>query len=199
MFSGLALVRYREQLPSRGNPRRRRDVLQTYTVIGIGLTGSRLAEAVEAHSAADAELATNHNFEYVASVLEGAVVVDPNDVYTEDREWSVFAFYADNDQRYGPTVFARSADQATVAAYEQMRPEDPEDEELEICVCGVALGQQMSADVYAGDEGWARAEYAFEELQEEAEREAGEVATRKLPEIGVRSRQSGLAERVCLV
>jgi hypothetical protein len=175
-------------------------VLQTYTIIGISVTGSRHNEVIEAHSAAEAELGVSEGFEYIACVLEGAVTVDPADVYDEERDWSVFSFYTDNEQRHGTTVQARSAQEAEVRAHEALNEDlDPEmDEALEICVCGVTLGEQMVVDLYAGDEGWANADLAVELLREEAEEEALKLATRPLPEIGARSRQSGLSERLCI-
>lgn len=174
-------------------------MLQTFTIIGISPQGSRHTEIVEAHSAAEAELLAGEQFRYIACVLEGSVAVDPLGRSREEREWSVFSFYTDNEQRHGTTVQARSALEAEARAHEALKEDydGVSDTPLELCVCGVVLGQQMVADVYAGDEGWASADYAHESLREEAESEALELATRPLPEIGVRSRESSLAERLC--
>lgn len=173
-------------------------MLQTFTIIGLSPNGDSVAESVEAHSAAEAELALSESFESIACVLEGKVAIGDEAVYDEERLWSVFGFYTDNHQRYGATVHARSAREAEVRAHEGLNDEYSHslDTPLEIYVCGAVLGEQMAADTYAGDEGWANAWYAASMLQEEAEAEALEQATRPLPEIGTRSRQSGLAERV---
>lgn len=196
MFKPLTPLCRLEQLPS-SKTSERRDVLQTFTIIGLSTSGDSLAHTVEAHSAAEAELAVGDDFEYVACVLEGQVSIEHEEIYPDEREWSVFSFYIDNEQRHGTTVQAKSAREAEVCANEALN-EDYDaamDTPLELCVCGVVLGQQMVADLYAGDEGWARSEYAQAMLREEAEAEALEQATKTLPEIGARSRQSGLAQR----
>jgi hypothetical protein len=153
----------------------RERTLQTWTVIGLFPWGERHHEVIQAETAAQAERLFTDEADCIAGVLAGAQEVDPERVHDEPIEYTVAAYYADNAQRYGAAVQARSVAEAEELAVRVCNEDNgwnsddefaPEDYDPEIIViCGTVEGEHPCADVYSGGEG-----SAFERATEEDER-----------------------------
>jgi hypothetical protein len=124
-----------------------------YTVIGTddeAGAGSSFALQVEAASAGAAELTVDPDCR-VVSVLEGAHLLDPEGTFPPESEWTVLAFYSDNDQRYAAGAQAATAAEACELAHlqaiedNQIEGEDGEEPESPICVVGAVLGSHQCA------------------------------------------------------
>jgi hypothetical protein len=139
--------------------------LETYTVIGMFGWDERHSEVMQAESAEQAEFMFNGEADRIAGVLAGAHEVDPVRVHEEPIEYTVIAYYPDNDQRYAAAVQACSTAEAEEAAIvtcnrdNGRQEEGSEDFDLEefdpeiIVICGAVEGDHQIADVYAGGEG----------------------------------------------
>jgi hypothetical protein len=135
----------------------------SYTVIGMFPWDERVSEVAHTKTACEAEWLFNPEADRIAGVVAGSPLVDPEEVYSEPRPYTVIAYYRDNGQRYGALVHACSAAEAEQQAIDTCNEDngfgsvDPWgdaqafDADI-IIVCGVIEGVHACQDVYSGGE-----------------------------------------------